>query len=160
MNNHNGSVSQIPLTFILFFYGRHQNSKLNINKIGRNLKKISNATLPKSPITCEEIIDAYTIESVMANYGMTLQDETDADALPSSEFYKTAYKNKGFSYVVFASQNIINSIADVSVKKRKFLMDATFKVCPYGIYNQLLVVYVEHLNEVNKFTICFLSVFL
>lgn len=84
------------------------------------------------------------------NYGMSLQNETDADALPSSEFYKTTYKCKGFSYVVFASQNIVDSIAELSVEKRKFLMDATFKVCPYGIHNQLLVVHVEHLNEVSN----------
>lgn len=137
----------------MFLFYRNQDSKLSINKIGRNLKKISNGTLPKSPLTCEDIIDAYKKQSVMFNYGMSLQNETDADALPSTQFYKTAYKCKGFSYVVFASQNVVNSIEKIHVNKRKFLMDATFKVCPYGIYKQLLVIYVEHLNEVNVFLI-------
>lgn len=135
---------------------RHQKSKLSLKKIGRNLKKISNSTLPKSPITCEEIIEAYKNQHVKANYGMSLQNQTDEDALPSAEFFKTAYKSKGFSYVVFASQNIINSMEQIQPKKRKFLLDATFKVCPYGIYNQLLVIHVEHLSEVSIFTICFL----
>lgn len=139
--------------YVIFFLGRHQSSKLSINKISRNLKKISNGTLPKSPITCEEIIEVYRKESVMANYGMSLQNETDADALPSLEFYKTAYKCKGFSYVVFASQNMVNSIKQIRTNKRKFLMDATFKVCPYGSYSQLLVIHIEHLSEVSIFCV-------
>lgn len=106
-------------------------------------------------MTCEEIIEAYKNENVMANYGKTLQNQTDADALPSTEFFKTAFKCKGFSYVVFASQNIVDSLERIEAKKRNFLMDATFKVCPYGIYNQLLVIHVEHLSEVNIFTILF-----
>lgn len=91
----------------------------------------------------------------MANYGMTLQNETDPDALRPEEFYKTAYKCKGFSYVVFASQNIVNSIQRIAVPKRNFLMDATFKECPFGMYNQLLVIYVEHLFEVIIFYVTF-----
>lgn len=87
----------------------------------------------------------------MKNYGMSLQNETDDDALPSLDFYKRAYKCKGFSYVVFASQNIVNSIKQLPQNKQKFLMDATFKVCPYGIYNQLLVIHIEHLGEVSIF---------
>lgn len=106
-------------------------------------------------MTCEEIIEAYQNEHVMANYGKTLQNQTDEDALPSTKFFKKAYQCKRFSYVVFASQNIIDSMERIEPKKRKFLLDATFKVCPYGIYNQLLVIHVEHLSEVSIFRIFF-----
>lgn len=111
--------------------------------------KITNKTLPPSPKTCEEIIEVYKNESVIKSFGMTLQDEKDQDALPSTMFFKHAYECKSFSYVIFASDNIINRIKQIPIERRRFMMDATFKVCPFGVYNQLLVVYIEHLEEVS-----------
>lgn len=151
------------IVHLLYFIDRHQGSKLSINIIGRNLKKISNSTLPKSPTTFDEIVEAYKNQNVMDNFGTTLQNGSDDDKLNSTEFYKTAYEFKGttkssFSYVVFASQNIVNSIKErIAPQKRRFLMDATFKVCPYGIYNQLLVIYIEYLGETTPFIFALMS---
>lgn len=120
--------------------------------------KITNKTLPPSPKTCEEIINVYKNENVMNSFGITLQDENDADALPSTMFFKYAHESRSFSYVIFASDNIINSIQKkIPVSRRKFLMDATFKVCPFGMYNQLLVVYIEHLEETTPFMFILMS---
>lgn len=110
--------------------------------------KKSNSTLPVSPVSCEEIIKAYENEDVKKNYGMTLQNGEDVDKLESKPFFKYAHNGKSFSYVVFSSDNIIESIPRIPVQRRKFLLDATFKVCPFGPYNQLLIIHIEHLNEV------------
>lgn len=85
----------------------------------------------------------------MQQYGTTIQNETNADGLLPKSFFQHAYKSKDFEYCVFASQNIIDGIKKhIPVHRRKFLIDATFKICPYGAYNQFLIIYVEHLEEV------------
>lgn len=144
-------ISSTVYKFLInIFFRRHQKSKLSLNKIGRNLMKKSNATLPKSPISCEEIIEAYKKEKVIKNYGTTLQNDENCDNLEPKPFFRYAHNAKSFSYVVFASENIIDGIVKhIDVDRRKFLLDATFKVCPFGPYNQLLVIYIEHMGEVN-----------
>lgn len=123
--------------------------------------KKRNEVLPKSPKTCQEIIDAYKDENVMRKYGTTLQNGEDQDQLTSKSFFKHAHNAKSFSYVVFGSDNIIQSIKTrIPVENRKFLLDATFKVCPYGPFNQLLIIHIEHLNEVTFlfFIYCLIAV--
>lgn len=136
---------------------QNQSSKLSLNKIGRNLKKKSTNARPPSPKTCEEIIEAFKKEDVKANYGMTLHDGTDEDKLQSTEFFKTAYECKAFSYCVFASENILNAVKKMPVHKRRFMMDATFKIVPFGMYNQFLVIYIEHLGETTPFLYVLMS---
>lgn len=105
--------------------------------------------LPKSPSTWADIIEVFKHPNVMESYGMTLKNGEDENSLPPTAFYKTAYECKAFSYVVFSFDNIVNAIERIPKNRRKFFMDATFKVCPYGIYNQLLVIYMKYLGEVN-----------
>lgn len=57
--------------------------------------------LPKSPKTSEDIIQAYKSQHVKANYGISLQNQTDDDTLPSTEFLKTAYKSKCLRDICF-----------------------------------------------------------
>lgn len=121
---------------------------LSLNKIGRNLLKISSSTLPKSPKTCAEIIDALENENVVLSYGMTQQNGENVDGLSSKPFFKKAFECKDFAYCIFVSDNIVDGIKKIPVARRNFLMDATFKVCPFGQFNQLLIIYVEHLEEV------------
>lgn len=119
-------------------------------KIKRNLIKIASDEIPKTPTTSSEIIAAYAKEKIKECYGMTKQDGKDPDKLKSKLFFKYAYESKAFSYCIFASDNIISAIEKhIPVERRKYLMDATFKVCPYGIFNQLLIVYIEYLGEVS-----------
>lgn len=124
-----------------------------MNKIGRNLRKISNSTLPKSPTTVQEVIDVYENPNVMQAYGKTLHNEKDSNhGLTKAEFFKHAYESKEFSYCIFASDNIINKIKlNITINRRKYLLDATLKVCPFGVFNQLLIIYVEYLGEVNDY---------
>lgn len=132
---------------LIFFYSRYQDSDLRFDKIGRNLLKLANASLPKSPVTCDEIIKAFEINVVIEMYGTTRHDNTN---LAPTVFYKTTYKCNSFAYVVFASDNIIKGIkSKIPREQRNFLLDATFKICPYGIFKQVLIVYIEHRGEVR-----------
>lgn len=64
-------------------------------------------------------------------------------------FFQYAYENKAFSYCVFASLRSIDLMKkNIDVGSRKLMIDATFKVCPNSIFNQLLIIYVEYFTEV------------
>lgn len=81
---------------------------------------------------------------------MTLQNKENIDGLEPKPFYETAFECKDFAYCIFASDNIIDGIQKhIPIEKRKYLMDATFKICPFGVFNQFLIVYIEHLEEVH-----------
>lgn len=83
---------------------------------------------------------------------MTLQNGDDKDKLPPKSFFKHAHNAKSFSYVIFGSENVMDTIKQrIPVERIKILLDATFKVCPYGPFNQLLIIHIEHLNEVCVF---------
>lgn len=38
--------------------------------------------------------------------------------------------------------------ANIQEQNRHFLIDATFKVCPFGDFKQLLIIYIEHMQKV------------
>lgn len=73
-------------------------------------------------------------------------------------FYRGVYRSDAFSYCVFASEAIIRMIdANIEVQRRNYLLDATFKVCPLGEFNQFLIIHIEYMQAVsdNEITIFF-----
>lgn len=59
-------------------------------------------------------------------------------------FFNTAQTGDGFENCIFSSPKSISLIKEnVDIKDRFFLMDATFRVSPRGIFNQLLVIHVQ-----------------
>lgn len=133
-------------------FHRNQKARLSKKQCKRNLQKIASCQLPTSPKTSEEIIKAFELQNVMDTYGTTLQNDENADGLSAERFFKYAHSSKDFQYCVFASQNIIDGIKkNIPLRRRKYLIDATFKVCPYGAFNQFLIIHIEHLEEVSRF---------
>lgn len=138
---------------------RNQNANVSKKKCKRNLQKLAASKLPRSPVSAEEIYKAFENENVRSHYGMTIQNGDDnSHGLSSKPFFKHAQKvshensKKDFEYCIFASENIIDGIkAHIPIDRRKFLIDATFKVCPYGPFSQFLIIYVEHLEEVSSY---------
>lgn len=108
----------------------------------RNLRQIRNAGFPASPKTADEIIQAFAMENVMESFGFTKCDEN----LP---FYKTTIKTDSFSFCVFSSNGVIEKIkSNIAPERREILMDATFKICPFGEFKQLLIIYIGYMDEV------------
>lgn len=65
---------------------------------------------------------------------------------------KTAYQhpNGDFSYCLFASDDIVEMIRNsVPEDRRKFLMNATFKICPHGVFKPILIIHAAYLDKVN-----------
>lgn len=98
--------------------------------------------IPKNPTIPADLEDAYGKQDVMLMFGMTKAD-------PSKEFFKTVFQCDTFSYCVFASEKVI-TLMDCHLPKaeRHFLVDATFKVCPFGAFKQLLIIYIKYMEKV------------
>lgn len=118
-----------------------QEMNVSYSSMERNLQYIKNKTLPASPNTVEGVRLLFAKEDIMRDFGYTKH----ADSKP---FLKKIFEGSAFSYCVFASDNVIAGLDKIEVSRRNFLMDATFKVCPYGDFKQLLVIYVEYMDKV------------
>lgn len=101
--------------------------------------------MPPPPKTFAEIVAAYENAKIMETYGSTIQ----FGDVPSTPFYRKLYSERQFAYCVFASQGIIDHMNTLPSERRDFFMDGTFRVVPYGAFNQLLVVHVAFLEKVR-----------
>lgn len=121
---------------------RNQASSLNFDTHKRQLQRIRSDLLPPSPKTLDEVKAIFENESNMRNFGFTLHEDPNI-------FYKVTFISKDFAYCIFGSDIIMNLIeTHISPSRRHYLMDATFKICPVGDFNQLLIVYVEYMDKV------------
>lgn len=110
----------------------------------RNLLQIRRKALPKSPNNAPEIIAAYKEKFVKDNYGLTIRPDGKG-----TMFYKHAFECSDFSYCVFGSDEVIEAALKVEPENRKIYMDGTFRVCPMGIFEQLLIIYVNIYGQVS-----------
>jgi hypothetical protein len=118
----------------------------------RNLLRIQNRVFPRSPKTSNSIKIAFEDPQIMMNFGKTKHEDP-------RDFFKTVFDTPQFSYCIFASNAVIDLMEKtIPVSERSFLMDATFKICPLGQFNQLLIIAVEYANRVNilKFVLKYL----
>lgn len=94
-------------------------------KIRRTLCRYRESNLPKNAKNVAEVLAAYD-RADMSKYRLTSSNQ---------EFYKVAYECNEFEYVIFASDNVITQIKQrIPVEMRNFAMDATFQICPYGVF--------------------------
>lgn len=89
--------------------------------------------------------------------GEQLQQSTDTDQqkedVPTQRkmFYKHTFESAAHSYCVFASDDIVDAIKEhIEPSKRRFYMDATFKICPVGNFKQLLILYIDFMGQVRR----------
>lgn len=94
-------------------------------------------------LSAAEMKEAYENEDIMREFGMTSHQHP-------RQFYKIAYECDDFSYCVFASDSIVDEVKKMNVAERHYLIDGTFKVVPFGAFNQLLIINVEYLEKVGS----------
>lgn len=122
------------------------NVKISYKSVERKLRKARREALPKSPTNAAQINEIYQNDFVRETYGMTLRAKPkDGEGVSkSSKFFKYAYECKDFSYCVYASDDIINAILSCSdATERSLYGDATFRICPLGIFKQILILFGE-----------------
>lgn len=108
--------------------------------MARNMHRYRDKVIPHNASTPAAIAKSYSDPNIMKLYGTTKTNRP---------FFKTVYECGTFSYCVFASDDIIDKFQEkIPLQRRDFMMDATFKVVPYGKFNQLLIIYITYLERV------------
>lgn len=116
-----------------------------MSKMVRSCYRFKSADLPTSPRTAEDLRTAFQDDEIMERFGRGKVGVGET----ATDFFRGVHVGDEFSYAVFASQRIIELIEhNIVVPRRKYLMDATFKICPYGEFKQLLVIHIEYIESV------------
>lgn len=111
--------------------------------VKRSMYRAMSKILPKNAPDVESILRAYDDPDYMEKYGTTVSGK---------HFFRHGYSCEQFSYCIFASEEIIELFQTaIPIERRHFLMDATFKICPFGRFNQILIIYVSYLELVNMY---------
>lgn len=122
-------------------------SNLRFDKIKKSLQRIKNGTLPVNPLTVEQINEAFKNPKILESFGNTLGEDGSKDV-----FFDAAVDTGEFAYSVFSSKKQIELLNEhITDDKLHVLMDATFRTCPLGPFNQLLIIYARIHHQVRTF---------
>lgn len=128
--------------FVLIFFNSFEGVDIDFHSVARGLNMRKNKTLPDNPKNCKDIQNAFGKEDIMSTIGSSIQDEN----IP---FYDGSYECEDFGYCIFSSKGIIGLIdTHIEQTDREFLLDATFKICPFGNFYQLLIIYIKYQQKV------------
>lgn len=97
-----------------------------------------------------EISAAFQEEEILKTFGYTFGDE--------NLFFDGVEQHESHSFCVFSSKSMINLIRQhIAPENMHVLIDGTFKTCPLGPFNQLLILHVRKHHQVFPFAFCLLS---
>lgn len=120
--------------------------QVDLKTMARSCRRYASSNLPRSPQTAEELKSVFETESIMERFGRNWVAPNET----ATDFFRGVHIGADFSYAVFASQSIIEMIEKyITVDRRRYLMDATFKICPLGEFTQFLIIQIECIESVN-----------
>lgn len=106
-------------------------------EVKRTLENCRKQKYGKAPTNCREIEREFAKANIFESLGISRHQERGI-------FFNTVQIGDGFENCIFSSSKSISLIKDnVDTKDRFFLMDATFRVTPRGIFNQLLIIHTQ-----------------
>lgn len=109
----------------------------------RQLRRIKNVSSPQAPRTCDEIMQLFNSEQMMAKYGLNLRG--------TQPFYIGGEDTETHSFCLFASNESIKLAEEnIEPNQRTYLMDATFKIVPKGRFRQLLIIHIQWNSNVRR----------
>lgn len=121
------------------FTNRTPQAAVSYDNIKRSLFRRRNEFIPPNAKNVEDIVDAYNQEEILNEFGTSKV---------MGRFFKTAFQCDEFSYCLFASDTIVDRVSNrIPVDQRVFLMDATFKIVPFGQFNQILIIYAAYMER-------------
>lgn len=108
----------------------------------RSLGRLSSNIFLKSPRTPLDVVESFQHEFIWKTYGLTRHQ------INPRPFYKACISEPAFSYCIFMSEAIMQGITEnIPAGQRRYLIDGTFKVVPAGCFTQLLVIYIQYLDD-------------
>lgn len=125
---------------------------MNYHTHSRHLLRIRRSTMPHPPTKASEVAQAFKNVLVTNSYSRTKHIDNEY------YFYKTSFECEQFGYILFASDHVIDNIkTHIAEENREFLMDATFKICPFGTFYQLLIIYIGYCGMAFPFAFALMS---
>lgn len=123
------------------------------------MAKARRGALPKDPKNVNELNALMETPHVRENYGKTKRHEPKEGEAPKSEktaFFRYAFECNDFSYCIFAAEDIVSIMETKTVRSERTLFaDGTFKICPVGQFNQVLILFFDIYGHVSTcFFIC------
>lgn len=115
----------------------------NFNTLRRNLYHIRAKFIPKKPKSLKDIEVAFQNSDTHASYGET-------NGAVRKPFYRGTKITPNYGFVVFASQNIIESLPQMGTTVR-ILADGTMQSSKKEFIKQLYIFHVEYKNHVSVF---------
>lgn len=102
--------------------------------------------VPPAPQTIEDVTKQFDRPEIFDSYGKSKHadgHETFLDYIHNGSDYK---------FMIFSSKRIIKLIQkNIQQKDRKYMIDATFYIVPYGCFKQLLIIHIEKFDTVHPF---------
>lgn len=106
------------------------------------MHRIKDCNYPKAPKSGHQIKIAFENNQIMAEHGYNLSG--------NARLYIDTIISEKYTFCLFASINTICLIDKyIHPNERNYLMDATFKIVPYGKFTQLLIIYIEWNGDVS-----------
>lgn len=96
------------------------------SKYVRTLQLIRDASIPKNPVSCDDINKAFKDPNIMETMGISMLESKDV-------FFDGAVDRGDYKYAVFSSKYSMKLIVKhIEDERRHLMVDPTFKVCPIG----------------------------
>lgn len=130
---------------------RYQTCTLLFDDHERTFNRLRARGVPTTPNSPEEIKLAFARPDIFECYGKT--DHTDSREI----FFDHVHVGMDFSYCIFSSKKIMQHIEKTPIGDRHYLIDATFKVVPFGCFTQLLIIHVGKYDTVHPFIYILMS---
>lgn len=120
-------------------------SGVEFGRVSRTLRRYKNEAFSASPKSGEELIAVFQKKSIMAAFGYSKHEN------PKQLYKDTIMDGDKYVCTFLVSEAIVELIkTNIDLNRRKYMMDATFKIVPVGIFKQLLIIiYVEYLDCVS-----------
>lgn len=118
----------------------------NFENIERTLRDLRKSKYGKSPSTPEEIAREFEKPHIIENLGTSLHSE-------KGQIYNTIQIEESFCNCIFSSPKSISLLKqNLEPQERFFMMDGTFRITPRGLFQQVLIIYVQYGIKVNSKT--------
>lgn len=122
----------------------------NFEKYERTLRDLRKTRFGKSPNTPHEIEKEFKKPDVLNSLGRSLYHE-------SGLIYNGIQIEHNFSNCIFSSPHCISLVKkNLNTNERFFLMDATFRITPRGVYEQVLILHIKFGLKVSRNRIRFI----
>lgn len=114
----------------------------NFESVERTLRTRRKSKYGKPPVSPEEIAFEFEKADVLRDLGTSIQRD-------KGQLYNTTQIKDDYSNCIFSSAKSISLVKEhLEVNERFFLMDATFRITPRGVFQQVLVIYIQFQSKV------------